>query len=387
MKIHEYQAKKLLERYKVRVPDQIVVSSVDQARHFLKENKWTSAVVKVQVHAGGRGKAGGVIIAKSYDDIIKGVEALLGKKIVNEQTGPAGLVSHLVIISPLTEIVQEYYLSLAINRELAEIVLIASAVGGVDIEQTAHEHPDKVLLMKLPEEGAFRGYQLHQLAKWMGWQGITAKEGIGCVQGLVKAFFDLDASMIEINPLIKDSFGHLIALDAKITLDENALFRHPDLKELFDRTQVPENEALAQEHDLAYVSLEGDIGCMVNGAGLAMATMDIIHHFGGKPANFLDVGGSATKEKVAEGFKIILLDPHVKAILINIFGGIMNCETLAAGIKDAISELQLHLPIVVRMEGTNVDEGKKIFQESGVNITLADDLTDAAKKVVSMASK
>lgn len=384
MNIHEFQAKRILEKYGIPIPSFVVVSSLQEVEDLLEKTGWQSAVLKVQVHAGGRGKAGGVKFAKSRQEILKGARELLGKKIVTQQTGPEGLIAYQVMVSPPITIAHEYYLGITVNRERAQNVLIASPVGGMDIEQVAHEQPDKVLVLPLPDYGYFRSYHLVELAKFMGWRGAIAQQGIALVNHLVKAFLECDASLVEINPLIKTEEGQLFALDAKVVLDDNALYRHPSLKELFDPSQVNPNEANAQQIDLAYVALNGDIGCMVNGAGLAMATMDLIDHFGGSPANFLDVGGGASKEKVAEGFKIILSDPKVKAILVNIFGGIMNCETLAEGIIAAAKELHIHVPLVVRLEGTNVERGKELLKESGLNIKSVDDLTEAAKQVVRM---
>ncbi len=387
MNIHEFQAKYILEKYGIPVPEFSVISSLSELEKLLHDKEWQSAVLKVQVHAGGRGKAGGVKFAKNSQEILEAAQALLGKKIITKQTGAEGLVAHRLVVSPPVNIAHEYYLGMTIDREKAQVVLIASPVGGIEIEQVAHEQPEKVLILPLPNDGFFRSYHLLRLTNFMGWKGELAEQGKVLVEALVKAFKDTDAFLLEINPLVKTQEGQLVALDAKLVIDDNALYRQPHLKTLFDPTQVNPNEALAQQHELAYVALDGDIGCMVNGAGLAMATMDLIHYFGGYPANFLDVGGGASKEKVAEGFKIILSDPKVKAILVNIFGGIMNCETLAAGIIDAAKDLHIHVPLVVRLEGTNVDRGKQLLKESGLNIISANDLTEAAQQVVKMAQK
>lgn len=385
MNTHEYQAKKILQKYKIPVPEFYVFSSLEELDELLKQLDWPSTVLKVQVHAGGRGKAGGVKLAKTHQEIIQTAKELLGMKIVNQQTGPEGMVANRVLITPAVDIAKEYYLGAVINRELAQGVLIASPVGGVDIEQTARETPEKVLILPIPPEGHFHTFQLMRVVKFMGWKHALAKQGLEMIAQLVRAFADTDASLLEINPLVETKEGRLLALDAKLVVDDNALFRQKEISGLFDPTQVSLQEARAQQYDLAYVALDGEIGCMVNGAGLAMATMDIIHHFGGRPANFLDVGGGATKEKVAEGFKIILSDPKVKAILINIFGGIMNCETLAAGVIEAAKELHVHVPLVVRIEGTNVERGRKLLEESHLkNIAIADDLSDAAEKVVAL---
>lgn len=385
MNTHEYQAKKILQKYGIPVPEFYVFSSLDELEELLQSLDWTAAVLKVQVHAGGRGKAGGVKFAKTPQEIIQTAKELLGKKIINQQTGPEGMVAHRVLISPAVDIAREYYLGAVINRELAQGVLIASPIGGVDIEQTAKEAPEKVLILPIPSEGSFHAFQLMRVVKFMGWKHALARQGLELIANLVRAFKETDASLLEVNPLVETSEGRLLALDAKLVVDDNALFRQSEISGLFDPTQVSLQEARAQQYDLAYVALDGEIGCMVNGAGLAMATMDIIHHFGGRPANFLDVGGSATKEKVAEGFKIILSDPKVKAILINIFGGIMNCETLAAGVIEAAKELHVHVPLVVRIEGTNVEMGRKLLEESHLNnIVIASDIADAAQKVVGL---
>ncbi len=385
MDIHEFQAKKILQSYGIPIPPFAVISSLAEADAILDQYQWSSAVLKVQIHAGGRGKAGGVQFAKDRNEIRKWVKELLGKKIVTPQTGKEGLVASQLLLSSPLAIAHEYYLSIAVNRERAQNMLLISSVGGVEIEQVAQEHPDQVLFLPIPLDGVFRSYHLYRIANFMRWKGKIAKQGIECIKKLVQAFVEIDATLVEINPLVETKEGDLYALDAKISLDDNALFRHPDLKALFDPSQVNPYEALAREIDLAYVSLDGNIGCMVNGAGLAMATMDLIKHYGGEPANFLDVGGSASKEIVAEGFKIILSDPKVKVILINIFGGIMNCGTIAEGIIAAAEELHIHVPLVVRLEGTNVDQGKHLLQETKLQIISAHDLTSAAQKAVALA--
>lgn len=382
MNLHEYQAKEVLRRYGVVVPDFFVVKSIEELQEVLDAKKLSSAVVKVQIHAGGRGKAGGVKVAKTREEIIDAAKKLIGMKIINNQTGPQGIVSNLVLISPLVDIKKEYYLAATIDRVTAQAVMIASTEGGVDIEETAAKFPEKILTFPLQSNGKIRTYHLLALCKHMGWTDELAKQGSALAQALALAFIETDASLIEINPLVETPSGELIALDAKFSVDENALFRHPEIAAYYDPTQVTEQEAKAKEFDLAYVGLSGTIGCMVNGAGLAMATMDIIKHFGAAPANFLDVGGGASEEKVAAGFKIILSDPDVKAVLVNIFGGIMNCETLANGITSAAKELGVHVPLVVRMEGTNVEKGRAILEKSGLNITVAHTLTEAAQKVV-----
>lgn len=387
MNIHEYQAKQILQKYGIPVPEFYVISSLEEAQALLDLHHWDSAVIKVQIHAGGRGKAGGVKFARTPQAILGGVKELLGKKIVNEQTGPEGMTARQLLISPPISISKEYYLGVTIGREQGKSVVIASPVGGMEIERTAKEHPEQVLVLPIPIEGTFRSYQLLRFAKFMGWNGKTAQQGKDMLNKLVRTFQETDAYLLEINPLVETQEGDLYALDAKLVIDDNALFRQPAIMALYDPAQVSPNEALAQQNELSYIPLGGDIGCMVNGAGLAMATMDLIQYHGGRPANFLDVGGGASKEKVAEGFKIILLDPKVKSILVNIFGGIMNCETLALGIVEAVKELKLHVPLIVRMEGTNVEQGKKILHDSGLNIQIARDLTDAAQKACSLSAR
>jgi succinyl-CoA synthetase beta subunit len=387
MNIHEFQAKRILEKHGIPVPEFAVISSLQELEEILRTKGWQSAVLKVQVHAGGRGKAGGVKFAQGQQEILDAARDLLGKKIINEQTGPEGLVAHQLMISPPISIAHEYYLGMTINRERAQSVLLASPIGGVNIEQIAQQQPEKVLILPLPFEGFFRSYHLIRLVKFMAWKGKIAEQGVNIVNALVQAFIETDASLLEINPLVETLESELFALDVKLVIDDNALFRQPALKALLDPSQVNAQEAQAQKIDLAYVALDGDIGCMVNGAGLAMATMDLIQQFGGHPANFLDVGGGASKEKVAEGFKIILSDPKVKAILVNIFGGIMNCETLASGIIEVAKHLHIHVPLVVRLEGTNVDQGKQLLKDSGLNIISVNDLSEAVKQVVKMAQQ
>ncbi|CAF24022.1 ADP-forming succinate--CoA ligase subunit beta [Candidatus Protochlamydia amoebophila] len=385
MNTHEFQAKQILRKYGIPVPDFYIASSSKEVEEIIKQYQLQSAIIKVQVHAGGRGKAGGVKLATNPQEILEFSQELIGKKIINEQTGPSGMISHQVLISPAILIKKEFYLGITINRELASRVLIASPIGGVNIEKIAHEQPNQLLMLPIPLEETFRSYHLIRIASFMGWKGKQIQEGVAIIQSLVKAFKETDASLLEINPLVETKEGHLLALDAKLSIDDNALFKHEDLKTLFDPSQMSNNEARAQQFELAYVALEGEIGCMVNGAGLAMATMDLIQYHGGRPANFLDVGGGASQVKVAEGFRIILSDSNVKAILINIFGGIMNCETLASGIIEAAKGLQIHIPLIVRMEGTNVEKGKQLLQQSGLKILITENLTEAAQQAVQLA--
>lgn len=381
MNIHEYEAKEVLKRYHVPIPEFGIATKIHDVDVIVKRLGLKDAVIKIQVHAGGRGKAGGVKFAKTPDEIVKVAEQLIGMKMVNNQTGPAGVIAHKVLISRPLEIKKEYYLGAIIDRDKAEPLLIASPEGGMEIEEVAAKHPEKILKVPIELDGTVRGFRLVGLTKFMGWKGEMAKMGAQIARGVAKAFVDTDASLLEINPLVESTDGKLWALDAKLSIDDNALFRQPDIASWYDPSQQTPSEVAAKEYDLAYIALDGNIGCMVNGAGLAMATMDIIKYYGGKPANFLDVGGGASKEKVAAGFKIILNDPKVKAILVNIFGGIMNCATLAEGIIHAVKEMGIKVPLVVRMEGTNVEEGKKLLEHSKLPIITADGLSEAAEKI------
>lgn len=387
MDLHEFQAKLILRKYGIPVPDFAIVTNINEAREAVEEMALDQAVVKIQVHAGGRGKAGGVKLAKNRQQIIEHVGQLIGMKMINNQTGKEGVTAYQILISPLVHYKKEYYVGAIIDRAKGEAMLIASPEGGVEIEEVAKKTPERIITIPISLEGRVRGFHLVELCKFMGWKDALAEQGRRLFAAVAKAFIDSDASLLEINPLVETEEGELLALDAKMSIDENALFRQEEIAAFYDPKQLNKNEAHANEHDLAYISLDGEIGCMVNGAGLAMATMDIIHHYGGTPANFLDVGGGATQEKVAEGFKIILSDPKVKAILVNIFGGIMNCITLAAGIIAAAGELQVRVPLIVRMEGTNVETGKKMLEDSGLNITIANGLAEAASKVVEAANK
>lgn len=387
MDIHEYQAKIILRKHGIPIPEFVVVSNLDEAKAAIAKMGLSRAVVKVQVHAGGRGKAGGVKLAQNPQEILSAVEQLLQKRIVTNQTGKEGIVANHVLIAPLIDYQKEFYVAAIIDRQQAQGMLIISPEGGMEIEEVASTHPERILKIPINSTGSFKNYQLLQMAQFMGWKGVAAENGKKIIANLVQAFVKTDASLLEINPLVETAQGEIIPLDAKLSIDDNALYRQKEIAAFYDPTQISLSEARAKEFDLAYVALNGEIGCMVNGAGLAMATMDIIHYFGGRPANFLDVGGGASQEKVAEGFKIILSDPKVKAILVNIFGGIMNCATLAAGIIAAAIELEVHVPLVVRMEGTNVQQGRKMLEDSGLNIILADSLTVAAEKVVAAAKQ
>ena len=382
MDVHEYQARNVLKKFGIPIPEYAVASNLEEAKQAIQDLGLTSGVVKIQVHAGGRGKAGGVKLGKTPEELMTHAENLIGMKIVNNQTGPAGIIANQVLITSAADITKEYYVGAVMDRETASAKLIVSPEGGVNIEEIAEKTPEKIMTVPIRLDGTLKRFQLLNLTKFMGWEGDLAKQGAKVLANLAKAFIETDASLLEINPLIKTTDDQILAIDAKLGVDDNALFRQKEIAEYFDPTQVSSNEARAKEIDLAYISLDGEIGCMVNGAGLAMATMDIIHHYGFKPANFLDVGGSATKEKVTEGFKIIISDPKVKAILVNIFGGIMNCVTIAAGVIAAVGELDLKVPLVVRLEGTNVEKGKLMIQDSGLNIITAESMTDAAEKIV-----
>ena len=382
MDIHEYQAKEILKKYGIPVPPYAVISDLSQVEEAIQLMGLEKAVIKVQVHAGGRGKAGGVKLAKNRQEILNYAQQLLGMRIINKQTGKEGIVAHQLLISPLIDYQKEYYLGAVIDRKQARATIIASPEGGMEIEEVAEKNPQRILKIPISSEGRLRTYQYLELNKIMGWSGSLAEQGKQIVDAIAKAFIETDASLLEINPLVVTKDNKILALDAKLSIDDNALYRQPWAKEFYDPSQLSTYEVKAKEYDLAYIALDGEIGCMVNGAGLAMATMDIIRYYGGTPANFLDVGGGASKEKVAEGFKIILSDPKVKAILVNIFGGIMNCATLAAGIIDAAKDLQVKVPLVVRMEGTNVEQGKKLLADSGLNISIANSLAEAAEKAV-----
>lgn len=382
MNLHEYQTKELLAKYKIPVPPFRVIDNLNDLNAALDDLMTDQVVIKVQIHAGGRGKAGGVKIAKNREEAKTHVENLLGMKIVNNQTGDSGVIAEKLIISPLSVFKKEYYLGAVVDRKRAEAVIIASPEGGVEIEEVAAKNPKAIITCPIPLDGVIPSYHLWEIANFMGWKGNLRARGMELIRSLGKAFMDLDATLLEINPLVSLEDETLLALDAKLSIDDNALFRHKLLADLYDTHQISPLEQIARLYDLSYIALNGEIGCMVNGAGLAMATMDIIEFHGGQPANFLDVGGGAGKEKVAEAFKIILSDPKVKAILINIFGGIMNCETLAAGIISAAKEQNLKVPVIVRMEGTHVEEGKALLAASGLKIQIADTLNDAAQMAV-----
>lgn len=382
MNTHEFQAKEILKKYGIPIPDFGVAANESEVEEVIEALSLTEGVIKIQVHAGGRGKAGGVKFAKSAEEIKEVAKSLLGMKMINNQTGPQGVVAHQVMISRPVDIEKEYYLGAVIDRENARPILIASPEGGMEIEEIAEKTPEKILTLPIDLDGSLRPYYAVRLAGFMGWEGEQAKMGKKIARGLSKAFIETDASLFEINPLVKTPEGDIFALDAKLSIDDNALFRQQELATFYDPTQESQSEVTARKFDLSYIPLDGNIGCMVNGAGLAMATMDLIKRCGGEPANFLDVGGGASKEKIAEGFRIILADPNVKSILVNIFGGIMNCAILAEGIIQAAHTHAISVPLIVRMEGTNSEQGKKMVRESGLAITAVDNFSEAAKAAV-----
>jgi len=382
MNLHEYQSKELFAEYGIAVPRGIAVTSADAAVAAANELGGDLWVVKAQVHAGGRGKAGGVKLARTDDEVRDYADAMLGTQLVTHQTGPEGLPVNVVYVEVGTAIDRELYLSMLVDREVSRIAFIASAAGGMDIEQVAAETPDQIFTVAIAVDAGLQDFQVRQLAFGLGLDKKQMRQLGDILQSMYRLYDECDASLVEVNPLIVTNDGDVMALDAKISIDSNALYRHPKLVELRDDTQEDNKEREAAEHDLNYVSLDGDIACMVNGAGLAMATMDLIKLHGGEPANFLDVGGGATKERVAEAFKLILSNQNVSAILVNIFGGIVRCNDIAEGIISAVKEVSVQVPVVVRLEGTNVDKGREILARSDLDILAADDLTDAAKKVV-----
>jgi succinyl-CoA synthetase beta subunit len=386
MNVHEFQAKGILRQYGVAVPEGREVTSPDDAVAACKELGGT-CVVKAQIHAGGRGKAGGVKVCKSADEAREFARGLLGQKLVTHQTGPAGRVVKRLLAEKASEIAHEFYLGMVIDRETGRPTMMASSEGGVEIEEVAARSPEKILRETIDPAVGLQAFQARKLAFGLGIPQASLGKAVKFMSGLYRAFIDKDASMMEINPLVLTKQGDLLALDAKMGFDDNALFRHEDVRALRDLNEEDPKETAASEYDLSYIALDGNIGCMVNGAGLAMATMDIIKHFGGEPANFLDVGGGATTEKVTEAFKILLSDANVRAVLVNIFGGIMKCDVIATGVVEAARQVQLKMPLVVRLEGTNVDLGRKILDESGLDITSASDMADAGRKVVESVAR
>ena len=382
MNIHEYQAKAVLASFGVPVPRGIPAFTVDEAIKGANELGGPVWVVKAQIHAGGRGKAGGVKVVKSIDDVKTESTRILGSTLVTHQTGPAGKKVNRLYIEEGSLIDREFYLSALIDRETSRVAFVVSTEGGMDIEQVAHDTPEKIVTFSVDPATGLMPHHSRKVADTLKLTGDLAKQIGDILPKLYAAFTSKDMSMLEINPLVVTKDNKIICLDAKVDFDGNALYRHPDVMELRDLTEEDAKETEASKYDLNYIALDGSIGCMVNGAGLAMATMDIIRLYGMAPANFLDVGGSATKEKVTAAFKIITSDPNVKGILVNIFGGIMKFDVIAEGVVAAVKEIGLKVPLVVRLEGTNVELGKKIIKESGLNVTSGDDLDDAAQKIV-----
>ena len=386
MNLHEYQAKKLFKDYGIPVLNSQIATTPDEAVEAAKQLGGDVWVVKAQVHAGGRGKVGGVKLAKTLDEVKAHAAGMIGNKLVTKQTGEAGLPINMVLVESGCDIANELYLSVVVDRAQQRVSIIASSEGGMDIEEVAENQPDKIVTISVDPVVGMMPYQCRQVAFALGLGTELIKPLSKVLSGIYSLFVDKDASLIEINPLIVTGGGEMIALDAKFNIDDNALYRHPPLVEMRDPTQENALEVEAAKHELNYISLSGNIGCMVNGAGLAMATMDLIKLHGGDPANFLDVGGGATAERVAEAFKLILSDSKVQAILVNIFGGIVRCDLIAEGIIKAVQEVHVEVPVVVRLEGTNVDKGREMLTNSGLQIIAADNLTDAAEKVVGSAT-
>jgi succinyl-CoA synthetase beta subunit len=386
MNLHEYQSKRLFADYGIPVPRGIPAETADAAAAAAEELGGELWVVKAQVHAGGRGKAGGVKLAKSFDEVREHAEGMLGVQLVTPQSGPEGLPVNVVYVEEGSSIDRELYLSMLVDREVSRVAFVASAAGGMNIEEVAAETPEKIFTVAIAPDAGLQDYQARQLAFGLGLDKKQMRQFGDLIKRLYRLYQECDASLVEINPLITTGDGDVMALDAKINIESNALFRQPQLVELRDLSQEDEREREAAEHDLNYVSLDGNIACMVNGAGLAMATMDLIKLHGGEPANFLDVGGGATSERVKEAFKLVLSNKSVSAILVNIFGGIVRCDYIAEGIIAAVKEVGVEVPVIVRLEGTNVKKGRELLKDSGLDIIAARDLTDAAEKAIAAAS-
>ncbi|MDY0408149.1 ADP-forming succinate--CoA ligase subunit beta [Virgibacillus soli] len=384
MNIHEYQGKDVLRQFGVKVPNGHVAYTVDEAVEAAKKLGTSVTVVKAQIHAGGRGKAGGVKVAKNLDEVRTYAEEILGKVLVTHQTGPEGKEVKRLLIEEGCDIKKEYYIGVVLDRATSRVVMMGSEEGGTEIEEVAAATPEKIFKEVIDPVVGLLPYQARRLAFNINIPDELLSQAVKFMMGLYEAFVQKDCSIAEINPLVVTGDGDVMALDAKLNFDDNALYRQKDIVSLRDFDEEDEKEVEASKYDLSYVALDGNIGCMVNGAGLAMSTMDIIKHYGGDPANFLDVGGGATAEKVTEAFKIILSDTNVKGIFVNIFGGIMKCDVIAEGVVEATKQVGLELPLVVRLEGTNVERGKQILEESGLNITSANSMADGAKKIVSL---
>ncbi|KUO61212.1 succinyl-CoA synthetase subunit beta [bacterium BRH_c32] len=387
MKIHEYQAKEILKKFNVAIPQGKIAFSADEAVKAAKELGGSVWVVKAQIHAGGRGKGGGVKVAKSLEEVKEYAEKILGMTLVTHQTGPEGRLVKRIFIEQGINIDKELYLGITLDRAKSKNVIMASTEGGVEIEKVAEETPEKIIKEAIDPEVGMQAYQARKIAFGLGLSGEQHKNAVKFLLSLYKAYDATDASLAEINPLVVTKEGQVMALDAKMNFDDNALYRHPDILAYRDLDEEEPLEIEASKYNLNYIKLDGNVGCMVNGAGLAMGTMDIIKLAGGEPANFLDVGGGANKETVANGFKIILSDPNVKAILINIFGGIVRCDRVAQGVIDAVKEIKVTVPVVVRLEGTNAIEGKELLEKSGLDFEVAISLQEAAEKVTSVLSR
>ena len=385
MKIHEYQAKAILAKFGVPVPRGEVVFKKDEARAAAQRLGTPVVVVKAQIHAGGRGKAGGVKLARSADEVSSLAERMIGMQLITPQTGPEGRVVRRLLIEEGLAIKRELYLSILVDRAVAMPVFMASVAGGTEIEEEARNNPEAILRKVIHPATGFEPYQARQIAFGLGLTPEIVNRAVPFFQSLYRAFVETDASLLEINPCVVTGDGRLVALDAKVNFDDNALYRHPEFKELRDLEEETPLEVEASKFKLNYIKLDGTVGCMVNGAGLAMATMDIIKLSGGSPANFLDVGGGASEDQVKNAFRILLSDPNVKGVFVNIFGGILRCDVLASGVVNAAKELKFKAPVVVRMEGTNVEQGKQILRSSGLNFTVADGMKDGAEKVVRLA--
>jgi succinyl-CoA synthetase beta subunit len=386
MKIHEYQGKELLKKFGVAVPRGLVARTADQAENAAKELGTAVVVVKAQIHAGGRGKGGGVKLAKSPEEAKSVAAEILGRQLVTHQTGPEGREVRVLLIEEGLPIDKEFYLGIVLDRASGRTVFMASSAGGMDIEEVAAKTPEKIMKETIDPAVGFRSFQARKLAFGLGIPGELIGQAVKFMQALYSAYEQMDASLMEINPFLLTKDNRLIALDAKVNFDDNALFRHKDFLELRDLNEEEPLEIEASKFDLNYIKLDGNIACMVNGAGLAMATMDIIKLAGGEPANFLDVGGGASQERVEAAFRILLADENVKAVLINIFGGIVRCDMVARGVVEAAKNLGIKVPVVVRLEGTNVEEGQRVIRESGLNFTVAEGMQDAAEKVVASAA-
>ncbi len=386
MNIHEYQAKEIISTYGIPVPRNMVALTADQVERAAKM-MGGHCVVKAQVYAGGRGKAGGVKVVHHPEQAADLAKKLFGERLVTHQTGPEGLKVRRILVEEAVEIAREFYVSITLDRQNSRYCLIASAEGGVEIEEVAKKSPEKIHMLTIDPFTGLRPYQARKIALALGLTGVVCEDCVELIRNLYTCCLEKDCSLVEVNPLVVTKAGWLLAMDAKISFDDNAVYRHREYPDMMDYSQLDPLEINAGKYDLAYIKLEGNIGCMVNGAGLAMATLDVLNEFNGRPANFLDVGGGATREKVAEAFKIILEDTDVKAVFVNIFGGIMRCDVIAQGIIEAANEVHCPLPIVVRMDGSNVEEGKKLLLESGLNVQIGENLGDGAQKIVAMLAK